>query len=149
MMRCTLAIAALLTAGSVSLALADPATPTAAAPQSSTAQSSAARTALASASAAATDAHPATRAKASTPAASDDALEEKSLLAQGYKVSMYHGEKMYCRREIPTGSKLPVRHCLSMETARAMAKEAKEFAEGIQRNTSGCITNGRGGAVCN
>ena len=153
-MRRTVVIAALLATGGLSLALGDP--PPASVPtasqntpanvsttEKSTAQSSTATPAPATAASAAPSAAAAAKAN---PEVSDD---EKLLLSQGFKPRTIRGEKAYCKKEIPTGSTLPVWQCMSVEDAKAQAREAQEFAERMRQNHFGCLTNGKGGAICN
>lgn len=71
------------------------------------------------------------KASASAPAkaAPSASEEEKDLLAQGYKVRVSRGQKVYCKKEIPIGSTLPVMRCLSAEEAKRMANEGRELLE--------------------
>jgi hypothetical protein len=83
---------------------------------------------------------PMTNANAAS-ASPDLTQAEKQLRAQGYKPRMINGEMKYCRREIPMGSNIPsALHCLTVAEAETMAKEGRETAERLQRNTSGCMS---------
>jgi hypothetical protein len=155
-MRPAVATLAILTTGGLSLAFADPpATPVAPESRSTTAQNSgaedstgqnsAARAAPATAAATAAETPVVAPAK-STPSASDERLQEQLLRFQGYKLSMVHGEKKYCRREIPLGSHLPtVLRCVTVAEAELMTKEGRETTERIQRDTVGCLNPTQGG----
>jgi len=157
-MRPAVAMLAVLATGALSLALADPpADPVAPESRSTTAQNSAAEDSTdqnsaahaVPATAAATVAEtPAVAPAKPTPSASDERMQEQLLRYQGYKLSMVHGEKKYCRREIPLGSHLPtVLHCVTVTEAEEMTREARDTAERIQRNMPGCLS-GSHGPVC-
>jgi len=151
-MRLAVAIVALLATVGLTVAFADPPpTPVVPASQgttvpSSTAengngQSSAARTASATAPASATESSAAAPAKPA-PSANNDEADDKQLLKQGYRARVVRGEKVYCKREVPTGSNLPVTRCVSAEAAKQMAEEGRELAERIQRLGGGCLSGG-------
>lgn len=108
-MRPAIVVLAMITAGGLPVAFADPpATPVAANP---------------------------------TPGAPDEPMALKLLRDEGYKPAMRNGEKVYCRREIPLGSRLPTTlKCVTVAEAELMAKEARETAEHVQRNMAGCLT---------
>jgi hypothetical protein len=77
---------------------------------------------------------------------SDDSKREALLLDQGYKPAMRNGEKVFCKRETPMGSRLPsALHCLTVAEAELIAKEGREATERIQRNTVGCLGASSGG----
>jgi hypothetical protein len=58
---------------------------------------------------------------------------------------MVRSEEKYCRRETPVGSHLAsVLHCVTVAEAEAMAKEAREVTQHIQRNMAGCLSKGAG-----
>jgi hypothetical protein len=154
-MRRAVAIVALLTTGGLTVAFADPPpTPVAPASQGATApsstaesgsgQSSAAAATPATAAASAAQSSAAAPAKPAPSAANGDS-DDKELLKQGYKPRVVRGEKVYCKREVPTGSNLPVTRCMSAESAKEMAAEGKEMAERIQRNGFGCLSGGKCG----
>lgn len=157
-MKPAVATLAILTAGALSLAFADPpAGPVVPESRNNTAQNSTAEDNSSQSSAA--PAVPATAAvtAAKTPAvasaqptpgpSAEQAREQERLLRnQGYKLRMVNGEERYCRREMPLGSHLAtVMHCVTIAEAEAMAREGRETAERIQRNTSGCINKSLGG----
>ncbi len=78
--------------------------------------------------------------------ASDDSKREAPLLDQGYKPAMRNGEKVFCKREIPMGSRLPsALHCLTVAEAELIAKEGRETTERIQRSMVGCLNAATGG----
>ena len=77
-----------------------------------------------------------------TPGAPDEPMALKLLRAEGYKPAMRNGEKVYCRREVPLGSRLPTTlKCVTVAEAELMAKEGRETTEHIQRNTAGCLAS--------
>jgi hypothetical protein len=146
-MRLTVTVLACLTAGGISQAFADPpaapATPPPADVPASTAAPAAATTAPATAPAAAATTAPAaaTAAKpaAASSAAVDEAQKEKQLRAQGYTPQMRDGQKYFCRREAPIGSRFESRMtCLTPEEADLIATNARASTEHQQR-ASGCI----------
>lgn len=145
-MRRTVAMLAILTTGGLAVAFADPpATPAAPESQSTTAQSSPeegtsqhnAPQAAPATAAATTAASPAVASE------SDKHLQEEWLRNQGYKPYMRNDEKVFCKREIPLGSHIPTTlHCLTLAEAELVAKEAKDTAEHLQRNMTGCLAPG-------
>jgi len=145
-MRPAVAMLAILATTGLSLAFADPpATPVAPESRSTTAQNTTAEDSTATAAATAAET-PAVAPAKSTPSASDERLQEQLLRSQGYKLSMVNGAQKYCRREIPLGSHLPtVFHCVTVAEAQAMAREGRETAERLQRNTPGCLNPALGG----
>jgi len=81
-----------------------------------------------------------------TASAADEARREALLLDQGYKPAMRNGEKVFCKRETPMGSRLPTAlHCLTVAEAELIAKEGRETTERIQRNSVGCLNPSTGG----
>ena len=157
-MKPAVATLAMLTAGALSLAFADPpAGPVIPESRNIATQSSTSEDSTSQGSAA--HAVPATAAvtPAKTPAvgpaqptpgpsAAQVQEQERLLRNQGYKLRMVNGEERYCRRETPLGSHLAtVMHCVTIAEAEAMAREGRETAERIQRNTSGCINKSLGG----
>ena len=120
-MKPAVATLAILTAGALSLAFADP-------PANPVGPGPAVAPAL------------------PAPSASAEREQERLLRNQGYKLRMVHGEEKYCRREIPLGSHLAtVMHCVTVAEAGAMAREGREVTEHIQRSTSGCLLPWLGG----
>ena len=137
----------------LSLALADPPDiPVAAPPSPSIAgekspaeDSTGRRTATQTVPAAASQ--PATAASAKPIAtASDEPKEEKQLRGRGYRPTMINGEKLFCRREAPLGSRIPTElHCVTVAEAKMIAREGRETTEEIQRNQTGCLKPAQGG----
>ena len=131
-MRFVVGMLACIALGAVSVALADPATPapvpTAAAPSASTTPSAPTSAAATPAPATAAAAKP--QAAAAAPALDP---EEKHLLAQGYRMQMRHGEKVFCRNEEVLGSrlggKLTCGTAAQLQAARDQAREAVERAQ--------------------
>jgi hypothetical protein len=131
-MRFVLGVLACMCVGGVSLVLADPApvptapsTPTA--PAAPTAAATPAPTALAAAKSQA--------APAAAVAAADE--EEKRFIAQGYRMEMHHGEKVFCRREEVLGSRLGGQKvCATAEQLKLREQVTKELVEKAQRQQS-------------
>jgi hypothetical protein len=69
-----------------------------------------------------------------------DALE-KHFLAEGYKEEMHNGEKYFCRREQPMGSRLgAAKYCGTTQQLEATEREAKaayQRGQTQQNNPSG------------
>ncbi|HEX4389394.1 MAG TPA: hypothetical protein VH109_12270 [Steroidobacteraceae bacterium] len=151
-MRCAVAMLALLTTGALSVAIADPPA-TAVAPQSpshstpnstaehSTGQDSPSQTPPATGAPTAAEAPVVAPAKPA-PNASDEQMQ-KLLRDQGYKPTMVDGEKKFCRREIPMGSHLATAlQCVTVEEAKEIAREGQQFAERAQKKSPGCLSPG-------
>jgi hypothetical protein len=151
-MRLTVTVLACLTAGGISQAFADPpvtpATPPPAAVPAPAAAPAAATTAPpATAPAAAATAAPAaaTAARPAAPSAVDgEAQKEKQLRAQGYTPRMRDGQKYFCKREAPIGSRLEsIMKCLTPEEADRVAIDARANVEHMQRSM-GCMGTAKG-----
>ncbi len=149
----TVVLLTMLSAGIASLAFADPPIPEVPAPTRSSADQKSRddttqpnpRTSPGAATPAATTTDSAQVAKPPA-SSSDDSKREALLLDQGYKPAMRNGEKVFCKREIPMGSRLPTAlHCLTVAEAELIAKEGRETTERIQRNTVGCLSPASGG----
>jgi hypothetical protein len=158
-MRLIVTVLACLTAGGISQAFADPptapATPPPAAVPASAATPAAATTAPATppaaastpAPAAATTAQPAAAPPSS--AAADEAQKEKQLRAQGYSPRMRDGQKYFCKREAPVGSRFESKlTCLTPEEADRVATDARANIEHMQRSM-GCMGTARGSTCGN
>jgi hypothetical protein len=147
---------ALLAAGGLSIAFADPpVTPvapesaSAAAPKNpaedSAAQQTPANTAPATPPTAAVQTA-ATAAAKPGPTAPDERMQEALLRYQGYKLSMVRGEEKWCRREVPIGSHLAsVMRCITVQEAEEMAREGRLTTEQVQRNQPACLQPAAGG----
>jgi hypothetical protein len=81
---------------------------------------------------------------ASTPAASQPAApkaaapalsaDEQRLINQGYKPQLRNGEKIYCRREAETGSRVnAVQHCGTVAQLTTSTQNSKDYLENAQR----------------
>jgi hypothetical protein len=75
-------------------------------------------------------------------AASSDGIGEPAVAKAkaGYTLSRQNGETVYCRREVPTGSRRPVTNCYTpaqLEEIESRTKETQDAME-RQRNSSGC-----------
>jgi hypothetical protein len=78
--------------------------------------------------------------------ASDERMIEQQLRLNGYKLRVQNGEKVYCKRGAPLGSRLETQlQCTTVAEAELMQKEGREITEGIQRRTSGCLNAAQGG----
>src|SRR5437763_11447409 len=119
--------------GAISVARGDPpATPSAATPAPATpvATPAAAAAPAAPAPTTAVGATPQAASAVATPAIDP---EEKRLLAQGYRIQMRNGEKVFCRTEEVTGSRLAQRltcgTAAQLKVAQQLSKEALERAQ--------------------
>jgi hypothetical protein len=120
-MRVFVGVLAALGVGAMSLALADP---SASAPASEAAPAKAAAPA-----AAATPAAPA--AAAAKPEVDPF---EKHLIAEGYRPEMQNGDKVYCRKETPLGSRLGgVKSCGTAEQLKLREDQTKQGVDQAQR----------------
>jgi hypothetical protein len=148
---------AILASVELPVALADPPSTSGAAPESqsttaesSTGQSNPAQAAPAQPAATVAASPPETRAAAPAtpaPSASGESLQKKQLRAQGYLPRMINGEKLYCRPEIPTGSRLANKlNCQTAAEADVTARDARSITEHLQKSP-GCILSGKS-AVC-
>ncbi|HET7758114.1 MAG TPA: hypothetical protein VFK87_12735 [Steroidobacteraceae bacterium] len=110
--------------GLLSLARAD-------SPNSSATQGVSAGTTPSAAAAATAHAATASSAAPATPAAPPALdFEEKHLLAEGYRVEIRHGQKMFCRREEVLGSRVEgQKFCGTAEQLKATESQAKEAVE--------------------
>jgi cytoskeletal protein RodZ len=121
-MRLIVGVLASLSVGGMSLALADPP----AAPASS-----------------ATSAAPAAAATTAAPAApAEDAAQARRLRAAGYHSEMHEGNKVWCRAEVNTGSRLASgeKKCATAEQLDANARATQDALNNslnLQTNKSG------------
>ena len=120
---------ACMAVGGISVARADPpTTPSAATPAPATPAAAAAPAAPAPTTA--VGATPQAASAVATPAIDP---EEKRLLAQGYRIQMRNGEKVFCRTEEVTGSSLAQRltcgTAAQLKVAQQLSKEALERAQ--------------------
>jgi hypothetical protein len=129
-MRIAAGLLACLTAGAVTIALANP--PTEAAPAEQTAPAPAAST---TAPAAAAPATPATQAAPATPAAKPEIDKDtEHFVAEGYKPEMHGGEQVYCRKEAALGSRLSqVKNCGTIEQLKLNEKRSQSGVADAQR----------------
>ena len=131
-MRFVVGALACMAVGGISLALADPST------------TSPAQTAPSTATAAGTSPAPTTAApvtpQAAPAAAATPAIdpEERRLLAEGYRMQMRHGEKVFCRREEVLGSRLEGKmNCSTAQQLKTTRDQAQEAAQRLQRQNIG------------
>ena len=139
-MRSVVTVVGYLMLGSISLALADQSTtPEAGATPSASATPATPATA-ATPAAAPQAASAAPQAAATTPAATSAAaptavdMDEKRLIAAGYKMHMKNGEKVFCRREEELGTRLGAHMtCGTAAQLKATEIETREQLEKAQR----------------
>jgi hypothetical protein len=142
-MRFDILALAVLGIGSLALAVAAepaPATqpertaaPAAVVTDSAPSATSAAKELPASSPAAATATNSTPAAKAAAPELSPP---ENRLINLGYKPQMRNGEKVYCRREAPMGSRISSgQHCGTVAELEATTQVSREGLERSQRNT--------------
>lgn len=140
-MRLIVSALACVAVGGLSVALAEPpndsaaAVPAAAIPAAATPAAAAPSAAAPAAVPAAAAPAPAgaipsgvtiTGARPVPPAAPDLSLDEKHFLAEGYKLEMRHGEKVFCRREETLGTRLgSEKVCSSVIQLKATEQQAK------------------------
>jgi hypothetical protein len=121
-MRFVVAVLTCMSVGGTSLALADP--------PSTSPQQTAPAAPPAPAAPAATQVAPAAPAKPEL-----DPLE-KRFLAQGYRMQMRHGERVFCRKEEVLGSRLEGRvSCNTAAQLKAIEQQSQEAVERAQRGT--------------
>ena len=133
-MRFVGGVLACIGVGGISLALADPSTTTSApsAPSAPAAPSAPTAAAPAAAPVAPAPATPQAARAAAATAAIDP--EERHLLAEGYRMQMRHGEKVFCRREEILGSRLEGKlSCSTAAQLKATRDQAREAVERVQR----------------
>lgn len=124
-MRLAVGVLFCLNVGALSLALADPA----ATPSAEVTAAPAAAPAPAAAAANAAAATPAT-----APAKPAIDPDEKRFISQGYRLEMHNGEKVFCRREPVTGTRLgEAKHCSTLGQLKLLEQESKDVTEKIQR----------------
>jgi hypothetical protein len=69
---------------------------------------------------------------------------EKQLKAKGYAPQMRAGQLVYCKREVPLGSRLAsVYRCLTPDGAERVASGTREDLEEMQRETGHCLLGSR------
>ena len=142
-MRFVVSVLASLGVGAISVALADPpasspprtiAAPAADAPAAAPAADAPAATPAASPPAAATST-PAAKAATAAPATAPTIDQyEKHFLAEGYKLEMHNGRKLFCRSEEILGSHLGGQKvCATLEQLKATETGHREQIEKWQR----------------
>ena len=127
-MRFVVAVLTCMSVGGTSLALADP-------PSTSPQQTAPATPTAPAAPAASAPAAAATQA---APASAKPELDplEKRFLAQGYRMQMRHGERVFCRKEEVLGSRLEGRvSCNTAAQLKAIEQQSQEAVERAQRGT--------------
>ena len=145
-MRCITGLLAVVCAGGLSPALADPPAtgPTASTPATQVEPASPALPATPNA-APVVPAHAVPATPAAPAAASHTEQLEKQLRVQGYSPQMRNGDRVFCRREVPLGSHLPtVLNCVTADEAERIAQAAKGDIEHSQRRMTSCLMNANG-----
>jgi hypothetical protein len=85
----------------------------------------------------------------SSSAAAAEAQKEKQLRAQGYAPRMRNGQKEFCKREAPIGSRFESKlNCLTPEEADQIANDARANIEHMQRSM-GCMGTSKGSTCGN
>jgi hypothetical protein len=75
-------------------------------------------------------------ATAATSKDSEADAQEKHLLASGYKKKTRNGETVYCKKEMPIGSRFEKEHCGSAQEMELQAQQARDLMNS-NRVTSG------------
>jgi hypothetical protein len=145
-MRLVVYVLACAAIGAMSVALADPpATPAAAATTTSQAPATNPATPSQSASSTSAPSEAAKGAKTSSDVVVESTAEldslEKHFIAEGYKMEMHHGEKLFCRREEETGSHLGgqkvCNSAVQLQANERDARRALDKSSMQQNNPSG------------
>jgi hypothetical protein len=69
-----------------------------------------------------------------------DAAAEKHLLASGYKKKTHNGVTVYCRKEMPLGSRFETERCGSAQDMELQAQQARDLMNS-SRMSQGSRTN--------
>lgn len=140
-MRFAVAVLVCLSTGAISIALADPpATPpatTTTAPAADTPTAAPAATPAAIVTPTPAAPSPTATQAAARPPATVPAIDsyEKHFLAEGYKLEMHNGEKLFCRSEELLGSRLGGHKvCSTLEQLKASEPETRQTIERLQRS---------------
>jgi hypothetical protein len=119
---------------------AQPATaPAAQPPAQQPAQPAVPPTPAAPAAASSTSTEAAAKAAADSKKSEADA-QEKHLLASGYKKKTRNGQTVYCKTEMPIGSRFEKEHCGSAEDMELQAQQARDLMNS-SRMSQGSRTN--------
>lgn len=71
---------------------------------------------------------------------SEAAAQEKHLLASGYKKKTRNGQTVYCRKEMPLGSRFETERCGSAQDMELQAQQARDLMNS-SRTSQGSRTN--------
>jgi hypothetical protein len=130
-MRIAVGLLAVLSAGALTSALADPPTEAQSAPAAATAQA-----APAASTAPATAADDAAARAAAAKAELD--RDTQHFLAEGYKPEMHGGQLVYCRKETALGSRLaPLKNCGTIEELKLSEQQTRSGLRDTQRQQVG------------
>ncbi len=77
-----------------------------------------------------------TEAAAKAPTKDEADAQEKRLLAEGYKKKTRNGQTVYCRKEIPLGSRFEKEYCGSAQDMLLQEQRARDLMNG-NRTTGG------------
>ena len=141
-----LAAAVSIGAGSFAWSADEPALPTTAPTAQPAAQAPAAQTPAAQAAASNTSTDAAAKAPAKQTATAADSknsevdAQEKHLLAAGYKKKTQNGQTVYCRKEMPIGSRFEKERCGSAQDMELQAQQARDLMNS-SRTSQGSRTN--------
>ena len=132
-MRIAVGLLAVLSAGALTSALADPPTDAQSAPAAATAP---AAPAASTAPATATDTAAAKTAPPEKPAVDPDVMH---FMQEGYKPEMRHGQELYCKKEVVLGSRLNAQKtCGTIAELRLLERRTRlDVEQSQQRQTSG------------
>jgi hypothetical protein len=122
-------LAAALSVGAVSIAwAADDPVPSAPAQQTAPASTPATPAAAASSSSDAAAKAPAKAAASAANSKDADAdVQEKHLLARGYKKETHNGQTVYCRKEIKLGSRFETKQCGTAQDMELAEQQARDL----------------------
>jgi hypothetical protein len=76
-------------------------------------------------------------ATAATSKDSEADAQEKHLLASGYKKKTRNGETVYCRKEMPIGSRFEKERCGSAQEMELQAQQARDLMNGNKVTAGG------------
>ena len=71
-----------------------------------------------------------------SPPAAGQPDANQDLLKQGYKPSVRHGETVYCRKQVVTGSRFTADVCLTQQQIKDREQQAKDD---LQTSGAGCV----------
>ena len=132
-MRCkyiVMAVALSVSVVSIAWSADEPATPAATPAVQPAAQAAPAAAAAASSTSTPAKAPAKETATADAGKNSEAEAQEKHLLASGYKKKTRNGETVYCRKEMPIGSRFEKERCGSAQEMELQAQQARDLMNG-------------------